>query len=241
MTPLPPPALRSRLLDRVAASARASRAFFTVRAADGAPCALADGVVARTLYASDTPARRGEPARVRLLALAPHACWRVAAGPGRREWLVMEGGARVGDMALGTLGYRRSGSAGALDVVAGGAGARLYLREAPPDGDATDQVADDTPAAWHDFAPGIRRRLLWTRGGEAAMLYRTEAGAAVPGHGHGHDEECLMVGGELFLDDVLLRGGDWQLAPAGTAHASVCAETAALVFAHGDLDLDITS
>jgi quercetin dioxygenase-like cupin family protein len=81
--------------------------------------------------------------------------------------------------------------------------------------------------------------VLWTDGAEAAMLYDTLPGAAVPGHGHRHDEECLMLDGEVFLDDVLLRRFDWQLAPAGTAHAGVATDTGGVVFAHGDLDLDL--
>ena len=85
--------------------------------------------------------------------------------------------------------------------------------------------------------PGIRRRVLWTAGGEAALLYRADPGARVPGHAHGHDEECLMVQGELFLDDVLLQPGDYQLAPAGTGHRVTETDTGVIIYAHGDLDL----
>jgi len=238
---LPLPSLRARLLARVAASARASRAFLTVRGAEGNSEGLADGVFARTLYAAAGAARRaGEPTRVRLLTLAPHAQWQRAADGERSEWLLLRGSARLGDAALGALGYRFATAGESCAVEAGAEGARIYLREsaaAPADVPVVDA---DAPQAWLDFAPGIRRRLLWTADGEASMLYRADAGASVPQHGHRRDEECLMVEGELFLDDVLLRDGDYQLAPAGTAHASVLADSAAIVFAHGDLDLAIT-
>lgn len=69
------------------------------------------------------------------------------------------------------------------------------------------------------------------------MLYHAQAGAAVPQHSHGHDEECLMVQGELFLDDVLLQEGDYQLAPAGTGHRVTETDTGVVIYAHGDLDL----
>jgi quercetin dioxygenase-like cupin family protein len=59
----------------------------------------------------------------------------------------------------------------------------------------------------------------------------------VPLHGHGHDEECLMVQGELFLDDVLLQPGDYQLAPAGSMHRVTETDRGAILFAHGDLEL----
>ena len=60
-------------------------------------------------------------------------------------------------------------------------------------------------------------------------------------HGHRRDEECLMLEGELFLDDLLLRRGDYQIAPAGTEHGAVLAETGVLLFAHGDVALDVLS
>jgi quercetin dioxygenase-like cupin family protein len=95
----------------------------------------------------------------------------------------------------------------------------------------------DAEAGWPDYAPGIRRRVLWQRDGQAALLYHAEPGAQVPVHTHGHDEECLMVQGELFLDDVLLQAGDYQLAPAGTGHRVTETDTGVVIYAHGDLDL----
>jgi len=235
---VPLPSLRSRLLARVAASARASRAFFTVRGADGSSEWLADGVLARTLYAAAGSARRaGEPTRVRLLTLAPHARWQRAPDGERSEWLLLRGSARLGDAALGALGYRFATAGVPCAVKAGAEGARLYLRESVAADADVPIVEADTPEAWLDFAPGIRRRLLWTAGGEASMLYRAEAGAGVPQHGHMRDEECLMVQGELFLDDVLLRPGDYQLAPAGTGHRITETDTGLVIYAHGDLDL----
>ena len=69
------------------------------------------------------------------------------------------------------------------------------------------------------------------------MLYLAQPGAQVPRHTHGHDEECLMVQGELFLDDLLLQPGDYQLAPAGTGHFITETDTGVVIYAHGDLDL----
>ena len=75
------------------------------------------------------------------------------------------------------------------------------------------------------------------RDGQAALLYLADPGAQVPVHTHGHDEECLMVQGELFLDDLLLQAGDYQLAPAGTGHRITETDTGVVIYAHGDLDL----
>ena len=43
------------------------------------------------------------------------------------------------------------------------------------------------------------------------------------------------------FDDQLLQPGDYQIAPAGTAHGGLCTDTGVLLFAHGDLDLDVTA
>lgn len=115
----------------------------------------------------------------------------------------------------------------------------FFLRESPA------QVGDDPAcftlrdedAGWPDYAPGIQRRILWQHAGQAATLYYVQPGASVPLHTHGHDEECLMVQGELFLDDVLLQAGDYQLAPAGTGHRITQTDTGVVIYAHGDLDL----
>lgn len=120
------------------------------------------------------------------------------------------------------------------------AGAQLFLRESTmPRGAPTDapSTVKDADAGWPDFAPGIQRRVLWQGQGHASMLYLAAPGALVPHHAHGHDEECLMVQGELFLDDVLLQGGDYQLAPAGTGHTVTHTDTGVVIFAHGDQDL----
>jgi len=95
----------------------------------------------------------------------------------------------------------------------------------------------DVDAGWCDFAPAIQRRVLWQREGEASMLYCLQAGVQVAHHGHGHDEECLMLQGDLFLDDVLLQQGDYQLAPTGTDHRLTETDTGGVLFVHGSLVL----
>jgi hypothetical protein len=235
---------RERLLERVARSARAAGAFVTVRVKMAAAIALAPGVATRLLYAADgAPRRAGEPRRVRLVELAPGASWTAdAPAPGDQcEWLVMQGRVSLDGEALALRDFRRAPAAAAPPVLHSDQGAVLYLRESPPPAGARAdaRTVRDAGAAWDAFAPGIWRRVLWSEGGEAAMLYHTLPGAEVPAHGHCRDEECLMLDGEVFLDDVLLRRFDYQLAPAGTAHQGVATDTGVVLFAHGDLDLDL--
>ncbi len=236
-----PGGLRERLLRRAVASSAAARPMTTSRATRLPALEPAPGVRATTLYAADAsrPLRAGEPQSVRLVELAPGARW-TGPGAGRyREWLVLRGRAVLGTEALGERDYHVQPRSEAGLTAGSDTGALLFLREsAVPEepGDAGLTVRD-AEAGWPDYAPGIRRRVLWQRGAQAAMLYHAQPGASVPPHHHGHDEECLMVQGELYLDDVLLQAGDYQLAPAGTGHRVTATDTGVVVYAHGDLDL----
>jgi len=238
-----PDILRVRVLDRVLRSARASRAFVTVRERDARPEPLALGVSARTLYeAGGTGRRPGEPGRVRILVLAAGASWQPdVAEATQSEWLVMAGQVELGGLALAARDFHLCPAGLATGPLRSRDGARVYLREACYGADRAGAPVSvhDAGAAWEDFAPGIKRRVLWSAGAEAALMYHALPGAQVPRHGHGHDEECLMLEGEVFLDDVLLRQGDYQLAPAGTLHGGVSTDTGLLLFAHGDLQLDL--
>jgi len=233
--------LRECVFDRVARSARASRAFVTVRRQGAAVERPAAGVERRTLYQATGSVRRaGEPQCVQLIELAPGAhCGGWPADGLQREWLLMRGQARLGALALQVRDYHRAPAGRACGALASDSGALLYLREAPGLPGPTACTQRDAGAPWDDFAPGIKRRVLWVQAGEAAMLYQALPGAAVPRHAHGHDEECLMLEGELFLDDVLLQSGDYQIAPAGSMHGGVSTDTGAVLFAHGDLNLEV--
>ncbi len=241
--------LRGRLGERVAASLAAEAPLVTRRRGPGAAKPLAPGVQVLNLYQAESGAalRPGEPLRVRLLEMAPGATLPAALldpeallQPRHREWLLVAGQAQADGEALSLRDYLVTPAGWATPAwQAGPEGAMLFLREsalAAAPGDRAHAVLD-AEAGWPDFAPGVQRRVLWQRDGQAALLYLAQAGATVPYHQHGHDEECLMVQGELFLDDLLLQAGDWQLAPAGTGHHATFTDTGAVIYAHGDLDL----
>lgn len=243
--PAPTPrseALRGRLMGRLGHSRAASAAMVTARWKRSSLTPLAPGVTARLLYAAptDRPLRPGEPGRARLIELAPGSRWSGPDGNGHREWLVLRGSVRLGNERLAPRDHHVQPAGAACPALeASDQGACLFLRESSRPATSGDrpQTVRDAEAGWPEYAPGIRRRVLWQREGEAAMLYLARAGAAVPHHAHGHDEECLMVQGELFLDDLLLQEGDYQLAPAGTAHRITETDTGVVIYAHGDLDL----
>ncbi|MBL8345600.1 MAG: cupin domain-containing protein [Rubrivivax sp.] len=254
-TPDAPDAMRRRLLARVGASAASARSLHTLRLADTVADVPAPGVTQRALYrASAGRTRRpGEPDAVTLVELAPGAAWPMATAlpgtraarsgaPGlQRECLVLRGSLRAGGTLLHVHDYHVVPASADDGPWSSETGALLYLRESRPGGDAPARPTTQRAAAapWTAYAPGIRRRLMWQQGAQAAMLYHALPGAAVPHHGHRHDEECLMLAGDFFLDEVLLRPLDYQLAPAGTQHHFSCTDTGVLLYAHGDVDLDL--
>ena len=235
--PAEPGRLAERLSGRLQRSLEAERGMVTVRRRQAAFESPAPGVRTRTLYRAppERALRPGEPRRACVIELlaGSRLQW-LAAGP--VEVLVLQGQAQVDGEALGLRDFLLM-PAGPVGL-ASESGAELFVREAQ--GDVQRTLLRDADAGWPEFAPGIRRRVLWAADGQAALLYRAEPGAAVPGHGHGHDEECLMVEGELFLDDLLLQQGDYQLAPAGSGHRITQTDTGVIIYAHGDLDLQFT-
>jgi hypothetical protein len=233
-------ALRARLLGRVAASHAGESAMFTARRARLPREVLAEGVSVQTLYRADPgrPLRPGEPLRARLVELAAGAPLAAEVGLLDREWLVLAGSVQAADgVRLSRRDYVRLPAGHTSPAWRSPAGALLFLRESAPAGDEAPHTVLDRDAGWAEFAPGIRRRVMWQCDGQATMLYHADAGARVPNHTHGHDEECLMVQGELFLDDLLLQPGDYQLAPAGSGHRVTETDTGVVIYAHGDLDL----
>jgi len=240
--------VRDRLRSRMAASRDAEAAMFTTRVRRGTAAPIAPGATQHLLYAAHPGAARrpGEPLRARLIDLAagctlrPDLLGREAEQRGRhREWLVVSGEVQLDGVRLGARDYHVSPAGCDTPVWQALTPTRLFLRESDMPaaiGDGPFTVRD-AEAPWPDYAPGIQRRVLWQRDGMAAMLYRGQPGISVPQHTHGHDEDCLMVEGELFLDDMLLQAGDYQLAPAGTGHRITATDVGAVIYAHGDLDL----
>ncbi len=221
-----PSALGERLRRRLAAHRDANAALHTLRQPQqGQPETWAPGVRAWPLSAGRS--------------------WRLALEAGARlppravvqELLVLAGTLHLGPHALPAQGHALAGPQTLWQ--AGPEGAQLYLRDhaagpftAPP----TPQLQGPDAAAWQPLRPGVHIRPLHGEGPAMSLLARFEPGACVPAHPHGIDEECLMVEGDLFLGDVLLRQGGFQAAPAGSAHGDLVADGPCLLFFHGAID-----
>jgi hypothetical protein len=192
-SPASPGRLGERLSSRLQQSLEAERGMVTVRRRRTEPEALADGVYQRWLYraAEGRELRPGEPRAARVIELHPGARLDLAVA-GALEFLVLRGSLDVDGEALSLRDFLLLPT-GSAPRLASRDGAHVFVREA--EGTASERtLVRDAEAGWPEFAPGIRRRVLWTGGGQAALLYRADPGASVPVHSHGHDEERLPVG-----------------------------------------------
>ena len=231
----PNAALRGRVLQRVAASAARHQGLVTVRRAPAVQ--VAPGISVHWLYRNQANTLRpGEPVALALLELAPGTTLTGGLGLAGKssEWLVMRGECSVGGTTLAVLDQHCRAATAGEPVLSSSQGATVYLRNS---GDLpfVGSISLERDAVWEDFGPGILRRLVWQQGGEACYLARAKADAFVPAHGHHVDEECMMLEGELFLGDILLRAGEFQLAPAGIEHGVVQAATDTLLYVRGDI------
>jgi quercetin dioxygenase-like cupin family protein len=237
-----------RLAPRLSRSAEQARRHVTVRAADMPGGPGSDGVTTRTAYQVDAAAAvaPGEPTRIRLIE-APAGAWVVVPidADADSAWLVLDGQIDIGGVFCGKYDYqeRRAGESSVKLVTTHGA--RIMLRESAPSPRYVGGVgAVNTTRAgqmeWEELADGVSRRLLAPpQGSAAAYFVQLAAGAAAPAHRHGHAEECLVLEGEMYLDDILLFRGDFQLAHAGGQHHEASSESGVLLLVHGDLDLDV--
>jgi ChrR Cupin-like domain len=234
MKPVAPNAdLRHRLMQRVLRSQVQESQFTTVRRDRGEWTVMQPGVRSKLLADTGT-------ALSLIVDMDAHARLPATCRAAQVEMLLLDGQAGIDGIAL------VRGDAACLALLdtahalqAGPAGARLYLRlsaPAHPARDVTHFSAVHGDAGWSDFAPGVRIRPLWESETRRSLLVRMQPGARVAAHGHPLEEECLMLSGEAFVGDTLLRRGDYQLAPQGSEHGAVTTDVGALLYVHGSLD-----
>ena len=220
-----PVELSERLLARVAASSRANAGLLTLR------------------QPSRAATQAGWPPGVRAHSLREQT-WLVEldAGAelptfdeGTHELLVLEGSLQGPSVQLAQHNYLVCSSSLPLQAQSN---ARIYLRRHGPkdpfQAPSCPHTVSEPP--WQPLREGVDIAPLYAANGAVTMLARFAAGARVPAHPHGIDEECLMVEGDLFLGDVLLPKGGFQFAPGGSQHGDLTADGPCLLFFHGAVD-----
>lgn len=242
-------ALKSLVLDRVHRSAMAHQEYRTVRVEDGDWRALAPGAVGRTL-------RQDDAVRVEVLRLGVGAELPWPDDAQAQEILLLSGSLSTASGATsptgvpGAAGYCVRQRSTAAEALIATTGSTVYVRQRLGSASALPalesrwwDLASASPAwvdpgrrRWHASSEGVKVMPLRGDSEVVSMLVRFAAGASVPDHAHALDEDCLVLQGEMFLGDILLRTGDYQLAPAGGSHFGENSDIGVLFFFHGALD-----
>lgn len=80
----------------------------------------------------------------------------------------------------------------------------------------------DSPGAWHEILPGVRRRILAHAPAGMLVLYRIEPGRVFPLHTHPHAQYgTFLEGGGTFLvgeKSWKVRAGDAYYVPPDVPH-----------------------
>ena len=240
-------ALRQGLMAQVAASAAKQTGLLTVRAKAGIWETLKEGIRVKQLWDGGA---QGHSVLIEFAAgasLIPHRhnCL--------EEGILLRGDLAMGDLRLGPLDYHASAAGSRDGAICSAHGALAYLRGTSlgdtrgvlkevlggllPFGNdrSTTAYANDSKD-WQEIMPGVHKKTLWLEGDRESCFYRLDAGARCPQHRHQTEEECMMLDGDLFIDDMLLRAGDYHLAPAGSVHHDVYTDVGATLFVRGGRD-----
>lgn len=86
---------------------------------------------------------------------------------------------------------------------------------------------------WVPLLPGISMKLLREDETTRSYLLRMAPGATLPAHGHSHEEECMVLEGDVRLGDVQARAGDYHLARRGLPHGDLRTDGGCLLFLRG--------
>jgi len=237
--------LRSRLMERVASSITRHAGLMTVRQKDGVWRTLKAGVQVKHLWT-------GPAGNSVLIELAPGAALPAHRHNWVEEGIVLRGALQMDDLDMGPFDYHISPAGSRHGLIRSRQGALAYLRGTslghtssvarellggllPFHGQPARTVFfEDT--GWQQMAPGVQKKELWSDGALVSGFCRFASGARCPGHAHPLDEECMMLSGEVFLGDILLRAGDYQLAAAGSVHGEAFSDVGALFFFRGAMD-----
>lgn len=237
--------LTSRLQQRLAKSIADHAGLMTVRVKDGLWRELRQGVRYKLLW-------QGTAGNSVLIEFAPGAALPVHRHNWLEEGIVLKGGLQMDTLDLKPFDYHVSPPGSRHAAIRSKQGALAFLRGTslgqtqavmrellggilPFPGKAALTCYDDDHG-WQEVCPGVLRKVLYVDGNTASCFYRIQPGGVAPRHEHGLDEECMMLDGEVFLGDILLRRGDYQLAPAGTLHGDAYSDVGALLYVRAKLE-----
>ncbi|MDO9106654.1 MAG: cupin domain-containing protein [Methylovulum sp.] len=236
-------AIAGRLGQRMAHSIAEHAGLLTVRLKDGVWSPVKDGIRYKTLW------RGGAVGNSVLIEFAAGAALPVHRHSWLEEGIVLRGGLQIGELELGLFDYHVAPAGSRHASIQSRQGALAFLRGTSLGDGATvlrellggllpfrggsAQTVFANDEGWQELGSGVFKKELYADGGMASCFYRLLPGATVPAHAHLKNEECMMLEGDVFLGDILLREGEYQLAPAGSAHGLAYTDVGALLFVRG--------
>ncbi|HRD92842.1 MAG TPA: cupin domain-containing protein [Accumulibacter sp.] len=242
--------LRRRLLQRVGESARKHAGLRTVRSGDGIWRTVRAGIAAKMLW-------QGPHGASVLIEFAPGASLPVHRHQHLEEGIILRGDLHLADLQLRPGDYHVSPPGSRHGRISSRAGGLAYLRGTslghrqaaigellggllPGDGPAV-HTCFASEEGWLSVADGVDEKLLWQDGEMRSRFLRWRPGGCLPAHVHAGDEECMMLSGDVFFGDLLVRAGDFHLAPAGSEHGGVFSDSGAMAFVRSRGGLNMRS
>jgi len=229
--------LKARLLARVGAAREAGRRAIRVPFSGAEWRRMLPGVRVHRLDAQQ---------RAVLLELAPGASIPFHRHHEDEECVVLQGEARLGEVVVRPGGYHLARPNSRHGVVSSTGGALLFLRGTPlghggevlrdlvtallpGDGEAPLTIRRDGEG-WLAAGPGLECRTLRADTASRSLMLRLAPGAAVQADELPLRGECLLVEGDVAVDDWAMRPGDYRLAREGAPRAALSSEGGALLF-----------
>ncbi len=231
--------MHARLFSRVQNSLAAESTRITVRHDEGHWRNIRPGVRAKTL---------SKDHRAFILDLAPGASLPMHRHHENEECVVLHGSADLDELTVHAGDYHLAHSGSRHGRISSTIGALLYLRGIPIG--HNKEVARDLLTAflpgkgrdhitiraqegvWSALAPGIWHKSLLCEGNSHSSMIRMKPQAVWQNSAEilAQDEEYLLLNGDMFVGDTLLREGDWQFAPKGSKHLPLTTQHEALLF-----------
>ena len=237
--------IHGALMERLRSSVKAHQCYTTVRRGDSPWIESGTGVKTKVL-------RFDEHFSVELWRMGSGKAIRWPAGTLAMEILVVEGTLRHGEAddapELPVQGFLVSEAPDELGEWTAALPTTIYVRRrvAPLEALhpleahwwrlAAKHPGASEPRTWIPTTPGAHVMPLCGDKQVTSMLVRFDAGASVCDHSHALDEDCLVLEGDMFLGDILLRAGDYQLAPTGSSHFGEMSDCGVTFYFHGALD-----
>jgi len=234
--------LRGRLLERVAASAARHARTICVRMSDGFWRKLKNGVEVKALHA-------GASGNSVLIRMAAGSALPVHRHRWLEEGIILDGSFRIEGQDLKPGDYHVSPAGSLHGKITSPEGGFAYLRGTAignkeamarellggllPFGARQAITVTADRFDWKPLAQGVDAHVVWSEGASESRFVRLAPGASWQPPAGAGDAEVIVVSGEAFVGDLLLRHGDFALEPAGGTIGRISSDVGCVLFLRG--------